>query len=362
MGFEIKDKMLKPVDVNFIGNAGDYFRIWITNLILNLLTLGVYSPWAKIREKRFFYSNTMIGGSPLGYNPNPVVMLKQRLVLLALLGASLITAYFFPYLIVIMLLVFFLLSPWFMLHSLASKARYSSYRNINFSFNENLSDAVKLFTGLGVLIPLTLGLIYPYYKYAINKFKIDNHTYGNHVFYLKVGARHLYRYYLIALTIFVLIIMIGAVSAAIIYGNQVTLFFLGANDPARSVDIRAATFWSLAIVLLFVLIGYVLALAYLKTKTFNILWSNILLINTKDAPPASDVVPLMSFKGLLEAKRMMYIYLTNMLAIILSAGLLIPWAKVRLMKYKICQFQLSSIANPEVIAALQFKKTQGPVP
>ncbi len=358
MDFEIKDKMLKPVGVDFIGHTGDYFRIWIINLFLNLLTLGVYSPWAKIREKQFFYSNTIIADSPLGYNPNPVVMLKQRLLLFVLLGISLITAYFIPSLIIVMLLVFFLILPWFALQSLACDARHSSYRAINFSFNKNLSEAAKWITGLGVLIPLTLGLIYPYYKYVITKFKIDNHQYGNHVFNFRASAGHFYRYYSIALIIVLLSIVMGALSAAILYGDQLTLFFLGANDPSRAVDIRTAIFLSFAILLLFASVGYVLALAYLKTKIFNMVWSSTLLINFKDVRPVSAVVPLMSFNGLLEVKPMMYIYLTNMFAIILSAGLLIPWAKVRVMNYMISQFQMSSIAHPEVIAALQLEKTQ----
>src|SRR5262245_30780901 len=33
--------------VEFTGAPGEYFRIWIVNLVLTILTLGVYSAWAK---------------------------------------------------------------------------------------------------------------------------------------------------------------------------------------------------------------------------------------------------------------------------------------------------------------------------
>ena len=35
----------------FHGNGAEYFRIWIVNFLLTLLTLGVYSAWAKVRKK-----------------------------------------------------------------------------------------------------------------------------------------------------------------------------------------------------------------------------------------------------------------------------------------------------------------------
>ncbi len=30
----------------FTGNGGEYFRIWIVNLMLTIVTLGIYSAWA----------------------------------------------------------------------------------------------------------------------------------------------------------------------------------------------------------------------------------------------------------------------------------------------------------------------------
>ena len=38
--------------LTFDGPAAEYFRIWIVNLLLTLLSLGVYSAWAKVRKAR----------------------------------------------------------------------------------------------------------------------------------------------------------------------------------------------------------------------------------------------------------------------------------------------------------------------
>ena len=45
---------------SFTGTGGEYFRIWIVNLILSILTLGIYSAWAKVRTNRYFYGNTQV--------------------------------------------------------------------------------------------------------------------------------------------------------------------------------------------------------------------------------------------------------------------------------------------------------------
>ena len=45
---EAKDQ-LHPF--KFTGKASEYFGIWIVNLFLSLITLGIYSAWAKVLLK-----------------------------------------------------------------------------------------------------------------------------------------------------------------------------------------------------------------------------------------------------------------------------------------------------------------------
>ena len=44
----------KTTPVIFEGKTSEYFGIWIVNLLLSLLTLGIYSAWAKVRRKKYF--------------------------------------------------------------------------------------------------------------------------------------------------------------------------------------------------------------------------------------------------------------------------------------------------------------------
>ena len=39
--------------VEFTATASEYFRIWIVNVALTIVTLGIYSAWAKARKRRY---------------------------------------------------------------------------------------------------------------------------------------------------------------------------------------------------------------------------------------------------------------------------------------------------------------------
>ena len=55
---EIYDKPIVRHRPEFRGDPKEYFRIWIVNLALTILTLGIYSAWAKVRKQRYFYLST----------------------------------------------------------------------------------------------------------------------------------------------------------------------------------------------------------------------------------------------------------------------------------------------------------------
>ena len=62
--------------VEFTASAAEYFRIWIVNLALTIATLGIYSAWAKVRKKRYFYAHTKIDGDGFEYRGRPLAPCK----------------------------------------------------------------------------------------------------------------------------------------------------------------------------------------------------------------------------------------------------------------------------------------------
>ena len=52
----------RVLKIRFTGSGSEYFRIWAVNLLLILVTLGLYLPFAKARRIRYFYANTLVDG------------------------------------------------------------------------------------------------------------------------------------------------------------------------------------------------------------------------------------------------------------------------------------------------------------
>ncbi len=72
--------------LTFDGSAAEYFRIWIVNLLLTLLSLGVYSAWAKVRKARWFAQHTALLGDRFDYHGQPWRILAGRVLAVGLLA------------------------------------------------------------------------------------------------------------------------------------------------------------------------------------------------------------------------------------------------------------------------------------
>jgi uncharacterized membrane protein YjgN (DUF898 family) len=65
---EILDDAGSNKRFEFKGEGGEYFGIWIVNMLLTAITLGFYYPWAKTKERQFIHSNTYLANSPFAYH------------------------------------------------------------------------------------------------------------------------------------------------------------------------------------------------------------------------------------------------------------------------------------------------------
>jgi hypothetical protein len=89
------DIQSRVLNIEFSGSAGEYFRIWVVNLCLTLVTLGLFSAWAKVRKKRYFYSCTKLDNTPFQYLGRPIPILKGRLIAGAAFLAYYLSSHFF---------------------------------------------------------------------------------------------------------------------------------------------------------------------------------------------------------------------------------------------------------------------------
>ncbi|SEB02225.1 protein of unknown function [Thiothrix caldifontis] len=148
--------MEKQLNFTFTGSNSEYFKIWLVNTLLTVLTLGIYSAWATVRTKRYFYGNTWLDGANFEYHATPLQILPGRILVLLMLGIYLLSAQFFPPGTYIMLIIIAVVLPWAIWRGLQFNANVSSYRNIRFRFNGTPSHAYWLLLLLPMLL---LGIV-----------------------------------------------------------------------------------------------------------------------------------------------------------------------------------------------------------
>ncbi len=128
----------------FHGKGGEFFKIWIVNVLLTMLTMGIYSAWAKVRTLKYMYGATELEGARFGFHGDPVAILKGRILasiigFLYIAGSSLSV---FVSLLGVALIYF--LFPFLMVKSLKFRLGNTSYRNLRFAYRGTVEGAYKI--------------------------------------------------------------------------------------------------------------------------------------------------------------------------------------------------------------------------
>ena len=294
----------KNLPFTFTGNGSEYFKIWIVNIVLSVLTLGIYSAWAKVRRKQYFYGNTRVNDTSFNYLANPVTILKGRVIVFIGFVIYSTINNFFPSIGPLILLLMLPLLPWFVIKALSFNARNSAIQNIRFTFNGTYWDAFKVYILWPILLPFTLGLIYPYLLYRQKKFLIENSTYGTTPFAFHAVPKDYYRIFLGLLIPFILVVVIGIVVQF------------------------AIPFISILIFLVF----YLYVFAYVGVKSSNLLYN-------------SSSFAEHGFSSTMEVMEYFVIVVTNSLATAFTLGFYHPFAQVRAYRYQIEHLDLKSAGN-----------------
>ena len=295
----------------FTGDAREYFRIWIVNLALGIFTLGIYSAWAKVRTQRYFYSNTHVAGSPFEYLARPWPILKGRLIAFALLACYVVTLQIAPLVAVGFMAAIGLATPWLIVRGLMFRARYSSWRGLTFRFEGGYGPAYRYFLLMYLLVPLTLGFIWPYIKSRQKAFVIEGHRYGGKRFVFSADASSFFEIYLkVGLCFVGLFMLLALVLVPLAGASRHGVQSFGAY-VAPAVNYLA----------------YFMAWTYLASRIGNLVYTHTTLDGHY-------------FASSLRMRDLAWIYAGNTVAILASAGMLIPWAMVRLARYRADQLTL----------------------
>jgi len=312
----------------FKGSSSEYFRIWIVNIALTILTLGIYSAWAKVRSNRYIYANTYLNGSNFEYNADPIRILIGRIVVVTFYGLFTIFSQYHIMLKVAggIALVALLAMPWLVRQAVSFKLRNTSYRNVPFRYEGKVSSFYKFFLLHLFLNIFTFMLIFPYSYVKFKELIVDNAHYGDGDFNFVGRARRVYAIYLKVflwslLFVFTVAFVFGILGSIVnaVFGESLSDFFLTIKESVDPDILR----------ILVALGAFVLYIPFVFwNKGFSDgYFSNFVRDNTtlNNAPLKGEMKPFAL--GMIAA--------TNALAILFSLGLLYPWAQIRYLKYKL---------------------------
>jgi len=283
--------------LTFSATGSEYFRIWIVNLLLTIVTLGIYSAWAKVRRNQYFYSSTRLAGSSFEYHGNAKAILKGRIVAFILFGSYSFASQTSHKAGLIMIAVMAALLPWLLWRSLQFKLHNTSYRGIRFGFDGSAGEAYSHFLLLWLLF--STGLMAPYAHHRIKRFQHTESRFGATHFRFDARVSSFYKAY----GLFVLIFLGLGVGAGLLVANlQVT---------------EEALTWTF---LLFYMLMFAVSPLFFAMIQ-NLIWNHTQLGDHE-------------FRCNLKWGGLIGIYLTNLIGIVLTLGLFTPFAQVRALKYR----------------------------
>ncbi|MGH8018417.1 MAG: YjgN family protein [Opitutaceae bacterium] len=297
-----------PARLIFTGKAGEYFKIWIVNLLLTVVTLGIYAAWAKVRTKRYFYGNTHLFGHAFEYLGNPVRILIGNLIVISLFVALNVAqlvslAVWFGLFLLLMVAI-----PWFVVRALVFNARNSAWRGLKFRFDGRYWRAFCIFVLMPLAVPLTLGLAYPWLARVRRDWVVSRHACGITSFSFSGMLGEFYKIYLAAFACFLPLVL-----AYIALIATVAMAEKSGQPPSPMLGFLVLGIFPA------LLLAYAGAI-YLRVRLFNYSWNN-----TQIGPH--------TFRGHMEFWPFAGIQVSNAILTGVTFGLMYPWARIRVAQY-----------------------------
>lgn len=200
--------------LRYTSSGGELFGLMIVNALLTIITLGIYSFWAKNRVRQFHYGHTQLDGEPFAYHGTGGELLAGALkaaAVLFLLGATLVGVMEVarlrgaasPAAQVGIVQAFYVVIFLLMIVAVNGARRYrlsrSSWRGIRFSFHGRWQSFLGLIVGGALLTIVTLGLYGSRFQNQRRAFLVGNARFGSEPFVYDGDGKALFGDYMMAL-------------------------------------------------------------------------------------------------------------------------------------------------------------------
>lgn len=174
--------------ISFHGDGAKLFRIYILNILLTILTLGLYYPWAKAALLQYLYQETEFKDSRFAFHGTGREMfigfikaLGILVIIYTLLIAAVLSRNSLVFItgFLVFYILLFLLIPIAIHGSLRYRTSRSSWRGIHFGYRGDRNELVRLFFTGGLLTICTFGIYFFWLIIKLRKYIFQNLRFGN---------------------------------------------------------------------------------------------------------------------------------------------------------------------------------------
>lgn len=306
---------LPPEQLHFTGKAGEYFGIWIVNLLLTIVTLGIYSPWAKVRRLKYFYRHTELAGSSFDFHGKPLRILIGRVIALVMLLAYNISVRAKSPLTIVLLIAFAIGLPWLLRNSFRFRLYNTSWRGTRFHFRGAVKEAYRVFLLNGFLTVITFYMMAPFMHQRLKAYQHNNTWFGNTRGSFQAPVRRFYVLYLVLLVGLIIFGVIVSGSFAALKASMPAPNSGPPQDPGAFLKIIGALYGAA------ILLGISIWPAFTALIT-NLVWNNTTIGEHR---LECRMAPL----------TVVWIAASNFVVVLFSVGFMIPWAMVRWTRYRV---------------------------
>jgi uncharacterized membrane protein YjgN (DUF898 family) len=303
----------------FRGSAREYFGIWIVNLLLSIVTIGIYTAWAKVRRLRYFYGNTFLDGHNFEYHAQPVQILIGRIIVIGVLLVINLLNVISPYFL-LLFVPYLIALPWMLNKAIAFNARMTSYRNVRLSFHGSYWSALGIFILLPFIAILTLGLLAPVVSRMSTNYIGSRLKFGTAKFSTNAPLGALYGNFGATIAFFVIAtLVIGGITLAGEIAAGVTELTFSPEATAEEIASRLEPYMLAGLVAVYAVIflAAIFYIAGVRNIAFN----------------ATRLEGGHRFVSHVSRLRYVWILVSNLILTVLSLSLLRPWAAVRTWRY-----------------------------
>lgn len=313
--------------VKFSGNSSEYFGIWISNLVLTIITIGFYAPWAKVRRLRYFYGHTSLANRTFDFTGVPTKILQGRLIAAAVYFIFAFGGRYSPTVAIVGFVLLFLVLPWLLRATFRFNARNSKYNNSRLFFSSSNAKIYKVLLICLLITVFSLGLMTPYAIWLFKRYQFEHLHLGQLDFKLDVSVGRFFN----AIYVPYLVAIGGGIAVTTLCFLSIFGFsYLGMSMGSSVIIIVAAVAFY---VMMLVIVPLIQARLYKTT------WNGVSLSNNR-------------FQCDINQWRYSWIVISNWLAKILSIGLLSAWAAIRMYRYKVESLSVHLIDNPDDLLTL----------